>query len=500
MVYILAIDQGTTSTRALLFDEAGKVCAIESLEFEQIYPQSGWAEHDPIEIIRTVVACAQAVVATVPKGSVKGIGIANQRETTVAWDKVTGKPLYNAIVWLDNRTADVVAALTKDHGIDRFRAKTGLPISTYFSAIKMRWLIDNVPAVKQAVDEKRCCFGTIDSWIVYNLTCGKSFSTDVSNAGRYLLMNLKTRRWDEDVCRDMGIPIDALPEIKSCSEHYGFVDGDVLPELGGVSICGSLGDQHAALLGQGCLKRGDVKNTYGTGCFMLVNTGECVVSTHGLLSTIGFQLGPDAPCVYALEGAVNCAGRLIQWMRDNLGMLNHVADVEKWAVKCSDTAGCVIVPAFQGLFAPYWRNDARAIICGMSLYTTKAHICRAALEAVAFQSFDLIRAMEKDMDSNVTVLHCDGGMTGNALLMQIQADIAQLVVKKTVMPEATALGAAFAAGLHSKIWTSVEDVLKLIERNGGHESVSAKQDGSWRDKAYAVWQDAVPRTYNLSHL
>jgi len=505
--YVIAVDQGTTSTRAILFDQKGAVIASESQEFEQFYPSPGWTEHDPDEIISTVVHCLKAVASKVPRDEIKAIGVTNQRETTLAWDKVTGKYLHRAIVWLDTRTSETVKKMcdgeSKDSvkSIDRFRAKTGLPISTYFSALKIKWMIDNVPEVKKAVGEERCNFGTIDSWIMYNITKEKVFVTDVSNASRYLLLNINSLKWDEEVCAEFRIPLQTLPEVKSCAEHYGYLNEEVFPDLGGISVCGSLGDQHASLLGQGCLEVGSVKNTYGTGCFMLTNTGPTSIrSIHGLLSTVGYKLGPDAPCIYALEGSVSIAGRLLVWLMESMKLISSFEEMETCAAECESSEGCVVVPAFQGLFAPYWRPDARAGIMGMTLRTQKSHICRASLESVAFQNVDIIRAMEKDMGEPITTLCVDGGMTKNETMMQIQADTAQFTLQRARMCEATALGAAFAAGLSAKVWTDIRDIKKLIEENGGYEPIAPVKDKAWSEEVYARWLDAVPRTYNLSSL
>eukprot|EP00931_Biecheleriopsis_adriatica_P004489 TRINITY_DN106147_c0_g1_i1.p1 TRINITY_DN106147_c0_g1~~TRINITY_DN106147_c0_g1_i1.p1 ORF type:complete len:654 (+),score=142.53 TRINITY_DN106147_c0_g1_i1:55-1962(+) len=500
--YILAIDQGTTSSRAILFDKDGQVKTMQQQEFPQYYPQAGWAEHDPAEILDSVLSCAEGAMkkAGASKGDIAGIAITNQRETTVAWDKVTGKPLHKAIVWLDLRTADTVSQLTRGRGgKDRFRKKTGLPVATYFSAVKMKWLLDNVPEVKQAADEGRCNFGTIESWLMYSLTGGKDGGihvTDISNASRYMLMNIKSCTWDEGVCKDIGVPIGTLPAIKSNSEVYGHVKG--ISYLEGVPICGSLGDQHAALLGQGCLAVGTSKNTYGTGCFMLLNTGkDAVPSKSGLLTTIGFKLGSDADVTYALEGSIACAGRVVQWLRDNMGIISKSSEVETFAKQVDDTGGLTLVPAFSGLFAPYWREDARAVAVGMTLYTKKEHLCRAALESTAFQTVDVLEAMKSDTGLKLGGMRVDGGMTANNVLMQIQTDFLGIDILRSKMPEATALGAALAAGLSVGFYSKKEDIQAMIDMGGGYETFKPATTPGFRRQIYSRWKDAVNRSFEL---
>eukprot|EP00405_Crypthecodinium_cohnii_P009515 CAMPEP_0206440560 /NCGR_PEP_ID=MMETSP0324_2-20121206/12816_1 /ASSEMBLY_ACC=CAM_ASM_000836 /TAXON_ID=2866 /ORGANISM="Crypthecodinium cohnii, Strain Seligo" /LENGTH=1070 /DNA_ID=CAMNT_0053908269 /DNA_START=69 /DNA_END=3281 /DNA_ORIENTATION=- len=500
--YVLAIDQGTTSSRALLFRKDGTPMSKEQLDLEQHYPHPGWAEHDPNEILNSVVKCCQHAMekGNAHTADIASIGITNQRETTVAWDRVTGEPYHKAIVWLDTRTSETVGKLIHGPGgQDRFRAKTGLPISTYFSAVKMKWLLDNVPEVKKGVDEKRCMFGTIESWLIYKLTGGHKGGihiTDVSNASRYMLMNLQTQQWDLDICRELGIPVECLPEIRSNAEVYGKVKG--YGQLNGIPIAGALGDQHAALLGQGCLEVGSSKNTYGTGCFMLLNTGnKAVPSKSGLLTTVGFKLGADAKTQYALEGSVACAGRTVQWLRDNMGLIDSAPEIEKFASSVADTGGVTLVPAFSGLFAPYWREDARAIAVGMSLYTNKAHLCRAALEAVAFSTVDVMEAMKKDVGHELGSMHVDGGMTANNFLMKLQADLLGVEVLRARMPEATVLGAAFAAGLAVNFYQKVEEVKEMLVHAGGWESFPNQMSMTVRDREYARWRDAVTRAMDL---
>eukprot|EP00435_Cladocopium_sp_Y103_P056992 s280_g19.t1 len=500
--YVLAIDQGTTSTRAILFDKDGQVKAIEQQEFPQYYPQPGWTEHDPKEILQSAISCSESAMkkAGAKKDDIAGIGITNQRETTVAWDKVTGEPLCRAIVWLDLRTAETAAQLSQHGGRDRFRAKTGLPISTYFSAVKMRWMLDNVPDVKKAADEERCCFGTIESWLIYKLCRGAAENvhvTDVSNASRYMLMNINTCKWDETVCREVGISTVCLPSIKSNSEVYGHVKS--VPSLDGLPISGAVGDQHAALLGHACLDVGSSKNTYGTGCFMLLNTGtEAVPSKHGLLTTIGYKLGPEEKTTYALEGSVACAGRVVQWLRDNMGIISSSKDVEILANKVEDTGGLTLVPAFSGLFAPHWREDARAVAVGMTLYTSKEHMCRAALESTAFQAVDIMEAMKNDTGLRLVDMRVDGGMTVNNLLMQIQADALGLPVLRSKMAEATALGAALAAGLSVGFYHNKESVKMMVEKAGGYETFTSTTTYAMRQKMQVRWKDALKRAFELA--
>eukprot|EP00930_Biecheleria_cincta_P084581 TRINITY_DN74028_c0_g1_i1.p1 TRINITY_DN74028_c0_g1~~TRINITY_DN74028_c0_g1_i1.p1 ORF type:complete len:656 (-),score=117.90 TRINITY_DN74028_c0_g1_i1:217-1938(-) len=434
------------------------------------------------------------------KADIAAIGITNQRETTVAWDKVTGEPLYKAIVWLDLRTSETVASLSSGRGgKDRFRKQTGLPISTYFSAVKMKWLLDNVVEVKKAADENRCCFGTIESWLIYSLTGasnGGIHITDVSNASRYMLMNIKSCTWDESVAKAIGIPLGALPTIRSNSETYGMVKGGLLD---GIPISGSLGDQHAALLGQGCLEVGTSKNTYGTGCFMLLNTGkDAVPSKSGLLTTIGYKLGADADVTYALEGSVACAGRVVQWLRDNMGIISSSSEVEKLANEVEDTGGLTLVPAFSGLFAPHWREDARAVAVGMTLFTRKEHICRSALESTAFQTVDVLQAMNKDTGLKLGSMRVDGGMTVNNTLMQMQADFLGIPVHRSRAAEATALGAALAAGLGVGFWTKKEEVVGMIEKAGGYEIFTPRTTPTARKQLCERWKDAVVRSFELA--
>ncbi|CAG0912288.1 unnamed protein product [Notodromas monacha] len=453
-----AIDQGTSSSRFLVFRaQTGELLTYHQMETKQLFPREGWAEQDPLNILETVEECIEKAVEKLEKLSIdpsdiKAIGVTNQRETTVTWDRRTGLPLYNAIVWHDMRTTETVdwcIARTSSKDKNHFQSTCGLPITTYFSAVKMRWLMENVPNVYDAVHEGHGLFGTIDSWIVWNLTGGPRGGihvTDVTNASRTMLMDIKTMQWDSEICRFFEIPKDILPTIRSSSEVYGqIVDGP----LHGTPISGILGDQQAALVGNRCFSEGQAKNTYGTGCFLLCNVGrKLMMSNHGLLTTVAYQLGADAPPIYALEGSVAVGGGLVRWLRDNIGIIQKDADIELLASTVSDAGGCYIVPAFSGLFAPYWRSDARGTICGLSRFTTKSHIARAALEAICYQTKDLLESIILDTSRSVvlTSLKVDGGMTANNLLMQLQADLLGIPVVRPSMAESTSLGAAMVAG------------------------------------------------------
>ena len=498
---IASIDQGTTSTRVIIFDETAKTVAVHQKEHEQIYPKDGWCEHDPLEILASTTECLDKAVEALEAGGgsasdVVGIGITNQRETTIVWDKETGKPLHNAIVWLDLRTAELAAELSASGGQDRFRATCGLPVSTYFSAVKLLWLMKNVPEVAQAIEDGRALFGTIETWLIWNLSGGVdggTHVTDITNAARTMLMELATGTWHEPTCAELGIPTSILPAIKSNSEVYTTMAGT---RLKGVPISGCAGDQHAAMLGQCCLAPGQAKSTYGTGCFMLMNVGTSPVpSTHGLLSTVCFQLGPSAPVQYALEGSVAVAGRAVQWLRDSLGLIDSAKEIEGLARSVESCEGVSFVPAFSGLFAPYWRSDARGCIVGMTLYTTKAHLARATLEAVANQAREVLDAMESDSGVTLQQLKVDGGMTVNTLLMQMQADMVQVPVKRPRDVETTAMGAAFAAGLAVGVWDSTE---ALTELNGVEASFEPIIGKDACEAKLTRWQDAVTRTFDLA--
>jgi glycerol kinase len=496
--YIAAIDQGTTSTRFMIFDHAGGVIGAHQLEHRQIYPQPGWVEHDPLEVwARTQEAIQVALAkAGLTPADLAAIGVTNQRETAVVWNPKTGQPYYNAIVWQDTRTDKLCDELARAGGQDRFRAATGLPLATYFSGPKIRWILDNVPGVREAAGCGEAVFGNMDTWIIWNLTGGPSTGsgrgpnggvhiTDVTNASRTLLMNLGTLDWDDEILRILGIPRAMLPKIRPSSDPdiYGYA-------LGRVPVCGDLGDQQAALVGQTCFGVGEAKNTYGTGCFMLLNTGETAVqSKNGLLTTVAYKLG-QAPATYALEGSIAITGALVQWLRDNLGFFDFSKHVEDYARSVPDSGGVYFVPAFSGLFAPYWQSDARGIIVGLTRFINKGHICRAALEATAYQTREVLDAMEQDSGVKLTSLKADGGMVVNELLMQFQADILGVPVVRPVVAETTALGAAYAAGLAVGYWRGLDD----LRRNWQVDRTwQPAMDEAARKKLYRGWQRAVER-------
>ena len=491
--YVAAIDQGTTSTRFMIFDQEGNVIAIDQKEHQQIYPQPGWVEHDPLEIWKRT---QEVIDGALNKGNISAkdilaIGITNQRETTVVWDKNSGKPIYNAIVWQDTRTDAIINELAKDGGQDRFRTKTGLPLSTYFSGPKVKWILDHVESARTKAENGELLFGNMDTWLIWNLT-GEHI-TDVTNASRTMLMNLNTLDWEDEILRALGIPQAMLPTIKSSSEIYGRVGTGSCPSLQNVSVSGDLGDQHAALFGQTCFNPGEAKNTYGTGCFMLLNTGEKPVpSTAGLLTTLGYKIG-NQNAVYALEGSIAITGALIQWLRDNLGIISSSADVEALARTVVDNGGIYFVPAFSGLFAPYWKSDARGAIVGMTRYVTKGHIARAALEATAYQTREVLDAMESDSGVKLTALKVDGGMVFNDLLMQFQSDILGVPVIRPKVTETTALGAAYAAGLAVGFW---KDYDELRSHWGREKEWQPSMDEEQRKKLYSGWKKAVTRTFD----
>lgn len=449
---IAAIDQGTTSSRCILFDSTGPV-AVSQKEHTQHYPQPGWHEHDPAEIwIRTQEVIREAMSAAKASArDIAAVGITNQRETVVVWDRFTGQPLHRAIVWSDTRTRELCQSLAEAGGQDRFRAATGLPLATYFSAPKIRWLLDNIPDVRQAVADGRAIVGTIDAWLIWNLTGGArggAHVTDVTNASRTMLMDLVTLDWSEQLLKEFGIPRSILPNIAASisKKPYGVTASDG-PFGGSIPVCGCLGDQQAALVGQTCFDPGQSKNTYGTGCFMLLNTGaKAVQSKAGLLTTVAYKID-DGPATYALEGSIAVAGSLVQWLRDALGLIRSSAEVEQLAASVADNGGVYFVPAFSGLFAPYWRSDARGLIAGLTGFANKSHLARAVLEATAYQTHDVLKAMRQDADVRLTSLRVDGGMAANNLLMQFQADILDVPVVRPKVTETTALGAAYAAGL-----------------------------------------------------
>jgi len=487
--FVAAIDQGTTSTRCILFDHAGNITAVDQKEHEQIYPKPGWVEHDALEIwertqrvVRGVLDKSGADVA-----DIAAIGITNQRETTVVWERETGRPVYNAIVWQDTRTDAICNELAREGGQDRFRTRTGLPLATYFSGPKIKWILDNVLGTRQRAEKGELLFGNIDTWVIWNMT--GVHVTDVTNASRTLLMDLKTLDWDEEILQTLGIPRLMLPKIRSSSEVYGNAKGG----LGGVPLAGDLGDQQAALFGQTCTNPGEAKNTYGTGCFMLMNTGEKpVLSKNGLLTTLGYKIDGQ-PAVYALEGSIAIAGALVQWLRDNLGMIKKSSEVETLAGSVEDNGGIYFVPAFSGLFAPYWRSDARGAIVGMTRYINKGHIARAVLEATAFQTREVLDAMEKDSGVKLTALKVDGGMVFNELLMQFQADILDVPVIRPKVAETTALGAAYAAGLAVGFW---KDFDELRANWGKDKEWKPSMPVEKRNTLYTGWKKAVTRTFD----
>ncbi len=493
--YVGAIDQGTTSTRFLIFDRKGSIVGAAQKEHEQIYPRAGWVEHNALEIWRNTLSTIEDALASaklVPSDLVC-VGVTNQRETTLLWNKRTGEPLANAIVWQDTRTDHLVAEFCKDGGQDRLRDKTGLPLATYFSGLKLRWLLANIPGARARAEAGDALFGTIDSWLVWNLTGGANGSgaalhfTDVTNASRTQMMNLQSLDWDSELLGLFEVPRACLPQIKPSSQIYGEATGI----LAGVPIGGILGDQQAALFGQACLKPGEAKNTYGTGCFMLMNTGERMFpSTCGLLTTLGYQLEGRKP-VYALEGSIAITGALVQWLRDNLGFFQSSSDVETLARSVDDNGGVYFVPAFSGLYAPHWKEHARGVICGLTRFVTKAHIARAALEATAFQTREVLDAMVKDSGVAITELRADGGMVINETLMQFQADILNVPVVRPNVIETTALGAAYAAGLAVGYWRSGDDI---VENWSANKRWHPAMDRVKSDRLYEFWQKAVTRS------
>ena len=504
--YVGAIDQGTTSTRFMVFDHSGAVVTAEQREHRQIYPKPGWVEHDPREIL---VRCGEVIRGALSKAGLTAddlaaVGVTNQRETAVVWDRHTGRPIHNAIVWQDTRTDGLIAELACDGGQDRFRAKVGLPLATYFSGPKIRWLLDAVPGARAKAEAGDLLFGTIDSWLIWSLTGGAGATsggggsvrsaagvhvTDVSNASRTMLMDLRTLDWDREMLTVMGVPRSMLPQIRSSSEVYG----EALGDLAGVPIAGDLGDQQAALFGQTCFAAGEAKNTYGTGCFMLLNTGAApVASRSGLLTTLGYRLGSQ-PAAYALEGSIAITGALVQWLRDNLGLIRDSADVETLARTVDDNGGVYFVPAFSGLFAPYWRADARGVIAGLTRYVNRGHIARAVLEATAWQTREVVDAMNADSGVALTSLKVDGGMVRNELLMQFQADVLGVPVIRPKVSETTALGAAYAAGLAVGFWNAVDD---LRANWASDREWQPTMEPGRREKEYGLWKKAVTKTFD----
>ena len=488
--YVGAVDQGTTSSRFMIFDHSGGVVAVHQMEHTQIYPQPGWVEHDAMEVWARVQDVIKGGLEKAGIGAedLAAIGVTNQRETTVVWNPKTGQPYYNAIVWQDTRTDKICNELAKEGGQDRFRAKVGLPLATYFSGPKVRWILDNVPGVREAAGRGEAVFGNMDTWVIWNMTGGPNGGahiTDVSNASRTMLMNLYTLDWDDEILKTMGIPKAMLPEIRPSSDPkiYGYWSK--------VPVCGDLGDQQAALVGQTCYSSGEAKNTYGTGCFMLINTGtEAVPSKSGLLTTLGYKVG-DEKAVYCLEGSIAITGALVQWLRDNLNFFDFSKHVEDYAKQVPDSGGMYFVPAFSGLFAPYWQSDARGTIVGLTRFINKFHFCRAALEATAYQTREVLDAMEKDSGVTLKALKVDGGMVYNDTLMQFQSDILGVPVVRPVVAETTALGAAYAAGLAVGYWSNLEDLRVNWQVDKVYEP---NMDADTRAQLYKGWLKAVQRS------
>ncbi|KAM4710902.1 glycerol kinase 3 isoform 3-T3 [Anableps anableps] len=501
---VAAIDQGTSSTRFLVFNsKTAELLSHHQVEIKQSFPKEGWVEEDPKEILQSVYECMERTCEKLTQlnidiSNIKAVGVSNQRETTLVWDKETGEPLYNAIVWLDLRTQSTVEHLinkTPGRNKNHLRHKTGLPISTYFSAVKLRWLMDNVDEVHKAIVSRRAMFGTVDSWLIWSLTGGKSggiHCTDVTNASRTMLFNIHTMDWDPELCKYFGIPMEILPRVRSSSEIYGLMKSGTLT---GIPISGCLGDQSAALVGQMCFQDGQTKNTYGTGCFLLRNTGsKPVMSDHGLLTTVAYKLGRDKPACYALEGSVAIAGAVVRWLQDNLGIISSSKEIEKLAASVGSSYGCYFVPAFSGLYAPYWEPSARGIICGLTQFTNKSHLAFAALEAVCFQTQEILEAMNQDSGIPLTQLQVDGGMTSNRLLMQLQADILCIPVVKPSMPETTALGAAMAAGAAEgvSVWSLNPEDLSEVTSEKFDPQINPEES----ELRYARWKKAVEKSKN----
>jgi len=492
--YIAAIDQGTTSSRCIIFGADGRIVAVDQQEHRQIFPQPGWVEHDGAEIwtrVQSVVAGALGK-ANLTRDDIRAIGITNQRETTILWDKQTGQPVHNAIVWQDTRTEALCKELGRagSDGADRFRRETGLPLASYFAGPKIRWLLDNVDGLRERAEAGEILFGTMDSWVIWNLTGGPNGGvhvTDVTNASRTMLMDLHTLAWDERILEAMKVPVQVLPQIRSSAEVYGNAVG----VLDGVPVASALGDQQAALFGQTCFNIGEAKSTYGTGTFLLLNTGEKAVdSHHGLLTTVGYRIGEQKP-IYALEGSIAVTGSLVQWLRDQLGIISTAAEIETLATTVEDNGGAYIVPAFSGLFAPYWRSDARGVITGLTRYVTKGHLARAVLEATAWQTREVVDAMAKDSGVTLTALKVDGGMTSNNLLMQNIADVLDAPVERPFIAETTALGAAYAAGLAVGFWPDLETLRAKWHRAA---EWTPHMDEDTRTREYKNWVKAVERT------
>lgn len=496
--YVAAIDQGTTSTRCMIFNHAGQSVGVDQMEHEQIYPKPGWVEHDPMEIwerTKDVIKGAMKKVG-ITASDLAAVGITNQRETTVVWDRRTGKPLHNAVVWMDTRNNKLVAEVAeKAGGQDAYRPRTGLPLATYFSGLKAKWLLENVPAVKEAADAGNAMFGNIDTWLIYNLTGGASGGihvTDVTNASRTMLMDIETLEWSDEMCKALSVPKSMLPAIKSSSEVYGYTTEDG-PFGGRVAVAGDLGDQQAATVGQTCFNPGEAKNTYGTGCFMILNTGTALQhSENGLLTTVCYKFGKEET-VYALEGSIAITGALVQWLRDNLKLISSAPEVEELATTVDDNGGIYFVPAFSGLYAPYWRDDARGVIAGMTRYVNRGHFARATLEATAYQTREVLDAMKADSGVELKALKVDGGMVYNNLLMQFQADVLGVPVVRPKVAETTALGAAYAAGYAVGFWKSTDEMTK----NWGIDKTwDPNTDSNASTELFAEWKKAVTRTFD----
>lgn len=492
--YVGALDSGTTSTRFMLFDHHGAVVAYDQREHKQIFPRSGWVEHDPLEIWERTgeVIHATLSAAEVDATDIAAIGITNQRETAVLWDRRTGKPVHNAIVWQDTRTDRICRQLANEGHADIVYQKAGLPLATYFSGPKIRWMLDSIPEVQSLIESGDLLFGNVDTWLIWNLTDGEHV-TDPTNASRTMLMDLKTLEWDEELLQILGIPPSILPQIRPSSDpgFYGMTRKDG-PLQGATPVCGDLGDQQAATVGQTCFGVGEAKNTYGTGCFMLLNTGrEIVQSQNGLITTVAYQLG-DQPAVYALEGSIAMAGATIQWLRDDLKMIDSAAESEAVAQSVPDSGGCYLVPAFSGLFAPYWRSDARGVIVGLTQYVKRAHVVRAALESICYQTREVLEAMEADSGVSLRSLKVDGGATVNDFLMQSQADILGVEVIRPKVAETTSLGAAYAAGLAVGFWDDLESLRANWEVD---QTWRPSLDQSEREQGYAGWKRAVTKTF-----
>jgi glycerol kinase len=492
--YVIAIDQGTTSSRAIIFDKAGSIISTGQLEHEQIFPRAGWVEHDPMEIwnnTREVIGQALSK-ANLTRHDIAAVGITNQRETAVVWDRHTGIPVYNAIVWQDTRTQPIVDRLAADGGVERFKAKVGLPLATYFSGTKIVWILENVEGAREKAEAGDLMFGTTDTWVLWNLTGGLEDGvhvTDVTNASRTMFMDLETLQWDDEILAAFDVPKSMLPEIRSSSEVYGTASGHSL--LRETPIAGILGDQQAATFGQAAFDQGEAKNTYGTGNFLIFNTGtEIIHSKNGLLTTVGYKLG-DGETHYALEGSIAVTGSLVQWMRDNLGVINTAEEIEALALSVEDNGGAYFVPAFSGLFAPYWRSDARGALVGLTRFVNKGHIARAALEAIAYQTREVLDAVNADSGVPLTELKVDGGASANDLLMQFQADILGVTVVRPVVAETTALGAAYAAGLAVGFWNDLDELRSNWQEDARWEP---NLDIAERDRLLRNWKKAVTKS------